>query len=107
MINDVVAAPAQANAGGDPMMSMFLFGGVMLVMYFLMIRPQSKKAKQQKAMVEALSKGDEVVTAGGLIGKITDVKEQHVTLKLADNVEILIEKSSVSKTLPKGTIKAL
>lgn len=107
-INDAMAnAGSQAAQGPDGFTQLIIFGGFMVLMYFLMIRPQTKRAKEHKAMMEALNKGDEVVTSGGLIGKIIDVKEQHVKVKLSDGVEILMEKQAISKTLPKGTIKAL
>jgi len=106
-INDAMADAGQAAGEPSGMFQLLFFGGFMVLMYFLMIRPQTKRAKEHKAMMEAVSKGDEIVTSGGLIGKVTDVKEQHVKVKLADGMEILMEKQAISKTLPKGTIKAL
>ena len=78
---------------------------IFAIMYFLLIRPQQKKVKEHKAMVEALSKGDEVVTNGGLLGRITDVDENFVTLKIADNVEIKVQRHAVASLMPKGTLK--
>jgi preprotein translocase subunit YajC len=72
-----------------------------------MIRPQMKRQKEQKAMIEALAKGDEVVTAGGLVGKVTRVADGYVTLEVADGTEILVQKAAISTLLPKGTIKSL
>ena len=77
------------------------------VMYFLMIRPQQKRAKEQKAMMEALGKGDEVVTAGGVLGKIAKVNESYITLEVAAGTEIVVQKNSVTMLLPKGTLKSL
>ncbi|MBC7858554.1 MAG: preprotein translocase subunit YajC [Burkholderiaceae bacterium] len=77
------------------------------LMYFLMIRPQQKRAKEQKAMIEALSKGDEVVTAGGVLGKVVKVADAYITLEVAANTEIVVQKPSVTILLPKGTIKGL
>jgi preprotein translocase subunit YajC len=72
-----------------------------------MIRPQMKRAKEQKAMIEALQKGDEVVAAGGLVGRITKLGEQYVTLEIAPNTEIVLQRSAVQVPLPKGTLKTL
>lgn len=78
---------------------------LMLVMYFLMIRPQQKKAKEHRLMVDALKKGDEIVTQGGLLGKVADVNETFIAVKLADNVQINIQRHAVTALMPKGTIK--
>ncbi len=78
-----------------------------VVLYFLMIRPQMKRQKEQKSMMDALAKGDEVITAGGLLGKVTKVTDAYVTLEVATNTEILVQKSAVTTLLPKGTVKAL
>ena len=72
-----------------------------------MIRPQMKRQKEQKAMIDALSKGDEIVTAGGLLGKISKVSEAYLTVEIADGTEIVMQKASVTMLLPKGTIKSL
>jgi preprotein translocase subunit YajC len=76
-------------------------------MYFLMIRPQQKRAKEQKAMIDALAKGDEVVTAGGILGKVSKVSDAYITLEVANATEVVVQKASVTVLLPKGTIKAL
>ncbi|HVK93712.1 MAG TPA: preprotein translocase subunit YajC [Noviherbaspirillum sp.] len=78
-----------------------------IVLYFLMIRPQMKRQKEQKSMMEALSKGDEVVTAGGILGKITKVTEAYITLEIANGTEVIVQKAAISTLLPKGTIKSL
>ena len=77
------------------------------IMYFLIIRPQMKRAKEQKTMVEALQKGDEVVTAGGVVGRISKLGEQYITLEIAPNTEIVVQRAAVQVPLPKGTIKSL
>lgn len=102
------AAPA-AGAAQQPglLEAMFPFIILFIVFYFLLIRPQSKRAKEHKKMVEALSKGDEVLTQGGIYGKIIEVGETHVVLEMADNVEVKLQREAVSSALPKGTIKAL
>jgi len=104
--NDVMAATAGAGQA-SPMSSIFMLVIFGLIFYFMLIRPQSKRAKEHKGMVEALQKGDEVVTNGGLVGKITKVGESFVTLTVADNVEINVQKHAVSTALPKGTIKSI
>jgi preprotein translocase subunit YajC len=78
-----------------------------VILYFLMIRPQMKRAKEQKAMIEALQKGDEVVTAGGMVGRITKLGEQYVTLEIAPNTEVVLQRSAVQVPLPKGTLRTL
>jgi preprotein translocase subunit YajC len=101
-------AYAQASGGGDPGFIGFLPIILMFaLLYFLMIRPQMKRAKEQKAMIEALQKGDEVVAAGGLIGRITKIDEQYVSLELAPNVEVTVQRAAVQVPLPKGTIKSI
>ncbi len=72
-----------------------------------MVRPQMKRQKEQKAMIDALSKGDEVVTAGGIVGKVTKVSDAYVTLEVAEGTEIVVQKASVTVLLPKGTVKSL
>jgi len=107
-ISDALAqtAPA-ANAGaGNIFQAMLPFIVLFVIFYFLLIRPQSKRAKEHRKLVEALSKGDEVVTNGGLLGKVTDVSEQYLTVELAEGVQVKLQKQSVSTVLPKGTIKS-
>ena len=101
-------AYAQPSAGGDSGFISFLPIILMFVLlYFLMIRPQMKRAKEQKAMIEALQKGDEVVTAGGVVGRITKLGDQYVTIEIAPNTEIVVQRSAVQVPLPKGTLKTL
>jgi preprotein translocase subunit YajC len=78
-----------------------------VLLYFLMIRPQMKRAKEHKAMVDALQKGDEVVTAGGVLGRITKVSDAYVNVEIAANVEISVQKGAVQTLLPKGTLKSV
>ncbi|WP_052452649.1 preprotein translocase subunit YajC [Noviherbaspirillum autotrophicum] len=78
-----------------------------VVLYFLMIRPQMKRQKEQKSMMDALTKGDEVVTAGGMLGKVTKVTDAYVTVEIANGTEVVVQKAAVSTLLPKGTIKSL
>ena len=105
----ISSAYAQAPAvGGDAGLMSFLPIILMFVLlYFLMIRPQMKRAKETKAMIEALQKGDEVVALGGLIGKIIELNEHYATLEIAPNTEIKIQRPAVQLLLPKGTIKTI
>ena len=105
----MLISPAYAQApaaGGDAGLMSFLPIILMFVLlYFLMIRPQMKRAKEHKTMVEALQKGDEVVTAGGVLGRIAKVGDAHLTLEIAPNVEIQVQRGAVQTILPKGTLK--
>jgi preprotein translocase subunit YajC len=78
-----------------------------VLLYFLMIRPQMKRAKEHKQMVEALQKGDEVITAGGVVGRISKMGEAYVSLEIAPDTEISVQRTAVQTLLPKGTIKTL
>jgi len=106
LINSAWAQGSGAGAGGG-IESMLLIVLMFVVLYFLMIRPQMKRAKEHKALIEALQKGDEVITAGGVVGRISKVAEGFVTLEVAENVTIHIQRPSVQVVLPKGTIKGL
>jgi len=99
----LAAAPTEAN----PLMSFLPLILIFVVFYFLLIRPQTKRAKEHKTMVAGLAKGDEVVTNGGLLGRITAVGENFVQLKVAENVEVKIQKQAVANLMPKGTSKEL
>ena len=104
-------AYAQAAAGGSSLeSSLTSFLPIILmfvVLYFLMIRPQMRRQKEQKSMMEALAKGDEVVTVGGMLGRVTKVADGYVTLEIAPGTEAVVQKVAVATLLPKGTIKAL
>jgi preprotein translocase subunit YajC len=80
---------------------------MLVVFWFILIRPQMKRAKEHKSMLATLEKGAEVVTAGGLVGKITKISEAYVTIEIADNTEIVVQKQAVQTLLPKGTMKSL
>ena len=96
-----------AGAAPDPFMSMlpiiFIFG----LMYFMVIRPQMKKAKEQRAMVDALAKGDEVVTGGGIVGRIIELGDAFLTIEIAPNTQIKVQRGAIGTVLPKGTLKSL
>jgi preprotein translocase subunit YajC len=104
-ISSAYAQAAATPSTSDTLMSMLPLVLMFVVLYFVMIRPQMKKAKEHKAMVEALAKGDEVVTAGGFLGKISKIGESYVGVELASGVEVQMQRSAVVQVLPKGTIK--
>jgi preprotein translocase subunit YajC len=99
-------AHAQGTAQGDPFGFFLPMIVIFVAFYFLLIRPQQKKQKAHGELIGALATGDEVLTAGGILGKVTAVTDHYATLKIADNVEIKIQKSTVSAIVPKGTIDA-
>ena len=105
-ISNAYAQTAAAGAESG-LMSFLPILLMFVVLYFLMLRPQMKRQKEQKAMMDALAKGDEVVTTGGLLGKVTKVADAYVTLEIANGTEIVVQKASVATLLPKGTIKSL
>ncbi len=97
-----------AAAGGDmqsSLMSMLPLVLMFAVLYFVMIRPQMRRQKEARAMVEALAKGDEVVTAGGMLGRITKIGDSYLGVEIAQGVEVQVQRSAVAQVLPKGTIK--
>jgi preprotein translocase subunit YajC len=100
-------AYAQAAAGGTESTLLGLLPLVLMfvVLYFVMIRPQLKRQKEHKAMVEALAKGDEIVTAGGLLGKVAKIGDTYIGVELASGVEVQMQRSAVIQVLPKGTVK--
>jgi preprotein translocase subunit YajC len=111
-ISDALAQTAPAAQGGEGAWTSIIFMVlIFVVFYFLLIRPQVKRQKEHKALVEGLSKGDEVLTAGGIIGKITELTDQYITLQVATvdgkSVEIAMQRASVQTLLPKGTMKGL
>jgi len=97
-------APPPQGGGFSLLIMMIIF---FAFMYFFMIRPQMKQAKEHKQMVEGLTKGDEVVTGGGLLGRITRVGDNFIMLEIAKDIEVKVQKHSISSTLPKGTLKTL
>jgi preprotein translocase subunit YajC len=111
-ISDAVAQTAPAAQGGEGAWTSIIFMVlIFVVFYFLLIRPQAKRQKEHKAMVEALGKGDEVLTAGGMVGKITELTDQYVTLQVAavdgKPIEVSMQRTAVQTLLPKGTMKSL
>ncbi len=111
MLADIMISPAYAQAapslpGGD-LMAFLPMVAIFVVFYFLLIRPQQKRSKEQKEMLTNLQKGDEVVTAGGMVGRISKLTEQYASVEVAPNIEVNIQRTAIAQLLPKGTIKAL
>ena len=107
-ISSAFAQTAPAAAGADmqsSLMSMLPLVLMFVVLYFVMIRPQMKKQKEAKAMIDALAKGDEVVTVGGMLGKVSKLTDSNLTLEVAAGVEVQIQRNAVVQVLPKGSIK--
>ena len=106
LISDAMAqggAPAQ----GGGLLGLLFPILLIVVFYFLLIRPQTKRAKEHKQMVEAIKKGDEVVTAGGLLGRITEVGDNFLQVEVAEGVQLKVQKHSITSLMPKGTIKGV
>jgi preprotein translocase subunit YajC len=99
------APPAAAGGTESTLLSMAPLVLMFVVLYFIMIRPQMKRQKEHKAMIEALAKGDEVVTAGGVLGKVSRLGETFVHIEVGNGVELQVQRSAVSQVLPKGTLK--
>ena len=106
-ISNAYAADAAAQApGADPAFTMIFMIGMVVIFYFLLIRPQQKRMKEHRNMVTALKKGEEVVTNGGMLGKIVEMGEQYMTVEIADGVQVKIQRHAVATVLPKGSIEA-
>jgi preprotein translocase subunit YajC len=104
-ISDAIAEAAPAAAEQFELMGLILPIGLVVLFYFFLIRPQSKRHKEHKAMISGLQKGEEIVTTGGLLGKVTAIGENFITLEISKDVSIHIQKSAVQSIMPKGTIK--
>ncbi|TBR44831.1 preprotein translocase subunit YajC [Marinomonas agarivorans] len=110
MISFISPAVADGAVAGSPdggFINLVLLVGFVLIFYFLMWRPQAKRQKEHKALLESLTKGAEVVTNGGILGKVTKVNEGYVVLEVADGVEMNFQKAAVAAVLPKGTLKSI
>jgi len=108
LINSANAQAASGAATGGPSMlnTLLLPGLLLVVFYFLLIRPQSKRAKEQREMLSKVAVGDEIATTGGMLGKVTEVGEQFLSVEIADGVTIKLQKFQVAQVLPKGTVKS-
>jgi preprotein translocase subunit YajC len=100
------AAAPTSGFGGD-LSGLLLIGGMFILMYFMIIRPQRKRQKEQQTLVGGVAKGDEVLTTGGILGKVTKVEGDYMVLEVSNNVELKFQKVSLHAVLPKGTIKAI
>lgn len=106
-ISNAYAQTAGSTGIEGNLMSFLPIIMMFVVLYFLMIRPQMKRQKEQKSMMEGLKKGDEIITVGGVLGKITKVTDGYVTVEIAANTEVVVQKSAVTMLLPKDSIKAI
>ena len=107
-ISDAMAdAGATATQSADPLASLILPIGLVVLFYFFLIRPQSKRQKEHKKLISDLQKGEEILTSGGILGKVTNIKDDFITLEIAKDVSLKIQKSAVQTIMPKGTIKEL
>ena len=107
LINSANAQAAGGAAGGPSMLNSLLLPALLLVVfYFLLIRPQSKRAKEQREMLSKVAVGDEIATTGGILGKVTEVGEQFLSVEIADGVNIKLQKFQVARVMPKGTVKS-
>jgi len=99
-------AGAPAAGGGSSLLTFLPMVGLLVVMYFLMIRPQMKRQKEHRAMLDKLNRGDEVITSGGIAGTVAEVGDNFITIEIADNVRVRVQKTAVGNVLPKGTLKS-
>lgn len=107
-MNDAVAAAgATVPAQGDGTFSLVMIAAIFVLFYFMLIRPQNKRAKEHRELVGKIKKGDEVITSGGILAKVVGVDEQYIKVSIADGVEISLQRSAISTVLPKGTLKSL
>lgn len=104
---ETAAHAAEAGRPGPGMIDFVLILGFVAIFYFLLWRPQAKRRKEHQALMSSLNKGDEIVTAGGMVGQITKVEDDFIKLQVAPNIEVRMQKSAVGATLPKGTLKSL
>jgi preprotein translocase subunit YajC len=106
-IKDAMAeGAAAAPPAGSDLLGFIPLIIIFVIFYFLLIRPQVKRAKEHKKLIESIAKGDEIVTAGGIVGKVVEANENFVTVEVADKVQVQVQRMSVSSLLPKGTYKA-
>jgi preprotein translocase subunit YajC len=105
LISDAFAQTVPSGLGGIDIMGMLPLILMFVLLYFLLLRPQMRRAKEQKQMIASLQKGDEVVTSGGTLGRVTKVSDNYVNVEIAPNVEITVQKPSIQMLLPKGTLK--
>ncbi len=105
LIPDAMAQAAGAATGPSPLAMPIMMVAFVAIFYFLMIRPQQKKQKEHQAMLSKIAAGDEVVTSGGILGRVIEVGDNFITLEIADNVRIKVQRFQVTSLVPKGTLK--
>lgn len=107
-ISDAMAAATKApGAQSDGTFSLIMIAAIFILFYFMLIRPQNKRAKEHRELVGNLKKGDEIVTSGGILGKVSGLDEQYIKVTVAESIEICLQRGAVSTVLPKGTLKSL
>tara|TARA_Y100000994_G_C15579951_1_gene396125 strand:- start:129 stop:470 length:342 start_codon:yes stop_codon:yes gene_type:complete len=106
-IASAYAAEAGGSAPGAGMMNLIFLGGFILIFYFMLWRPQSKRRKEHMQLINSLEKGDEVVTSGGIVGQIKKVEADFVKIRISEEIDMRVQKNSIGATLPKGTLKSL
>ena len=106
LISPAAAQAAAPGAAPSPVPSIVMMVALFGIMYFLMIRPQTKRAKEHRAMLEKLGNGDEVITNGGIAGVVRDIGDSFITVEIADNIRIRVQKGAIANVLPKGTLKS-
>lgn len=108
LVTDAMAAATASHPGqSDGTFSLVMIVVIFVLFYFMLIRPQNRRAKEHKDLISSLKKGDEVITSGGLLGKVTSLDEQFIKISLAEGVEVSLQRGAISSVLPKGTIKSL
>lgn len=107
-ISDAIAAAEGAPAAqADGTFSLVMIAAIFVLFYFMLIRPQNKRAKEHRALISNLKKGDEIITSGGILAKVTSLEEQYIKASIAEGIEISLQRSAVSSVLPKGTLKSI
>jgi len=107
-ISDAMAAAQTAAAPqSDSMYSLFMMAAIFVMFYFVLIRPQSKRAKEQRELINNLKQGDEIITTGGILAKIASIEDPYIRINPAEGIEMVLQKNAVIQVLPKGTLKSL
>lgn len=107
LISSAMAASPTNPPASDGIFSLVMIVAIFVLFYLMMIRPQNKRAKEHRSLIESIKKGDEVITSGGLLGKVVSVDEQYIKLAIAEGVELTMLRGAVNSVLPKGTMKSL
>lgn len=106
-INEAFASGVNASSQADGTFSLIMIGAIFVLFYFMLIRPQNKKAKDHRDLVSRLKKGDEIITSGGILAKIVSLDDQYIKVSPAEGIEFGLQKGAVTTVLPKGTLKSL